>query len=366
MSQQRRMLMTAKVARAVLGVVPNCSHCEARRAYRRQLLKTHPDKGGSPEAFSRVQRAWDVFARGNLDPRLQNSGNGKVRNYPSRLLARGRGVPARHENAFKQRPARARLSSIHRQPARSAVFKVSKQRHDDLLDKWCREALATSSHCVVTPVFMSSRSPSLRSGVTVDRGGTNRMVGRGHSVMKHTAKADKRRYLKGSRHKDSKRGEGSSKTDGQRAAGLALETYIRAERAAMAAVAKGVQGPIAKLPSPMLARHLRGERAAAAAAAVEQQLEQQKQEQQQQQPSLADLAAATRAMPREERRRFLMELPKATRLALETHVLAERKVPGSRLNGSATFSAGEVPQRDTRVQSETAKVSDIPLVCGRP
>jgi len=400
-----KKIMTARAACAVLGITPKCSHCEARRAYHIQLLKAHPDKGGCPEAFSRVQRAWDIFALGNLDPMVRNSQSGmKAGNFPAKLAARSRRVQTRNSSSVKQRPAGPRLSTIRLQRARSALFKSSKQGHDDLLDMWCREALlsvkkpqplmevtpacdpsgavaAASSHCAVTPASASTsampvestspRPAGLCSGISVDRGGTKRLVGGGHLVPRCTGKARKHGDRKGSREKDSQRRECSSKTGSQCATGHALEKHIQAERAAMAA-AKGNGGQIAKLRCPMLARHLRDERAAAAAAAVEHELEQQKQEQQQQQqqqqqqPNLADLATATRAMPREERRRFLMELPKATRLALEAHVLAERKVSGSRLNSNSMLSRGEVPQSSACGQSETTKVSDFPPVCGRP
>lgn len=397
MSQQRRAptfkkIMTAKAACAVLGIAPKCSDCEARRAYRRQLLKTHPDKGGSPEAFSRVQRAWDIFVRGNLDPRVRSSQDGKtVGKYPAKLAARDRRVQTRNGSAGRRRPVGARVPNIRLHLARPALLKSSKQGHDDLLDMWCREAslsveqpellmevtlacssrgavTPTSSHCAVTPASSSTSAMPMESTSSRSACGTKRLVGGGHTVPKYTGIAGKHTDGKGSRDKDSQQRENSSKIVIQRAAGHALEKHVRAERAAMAAASKGDRGQRTKLRCPMLARHLRDERAAAAAAAVEQELEQQKQEQQQQQqqPNLADLATATRAMPREERRRFLMDLPKETRLALEMHVLAERKVSGSSLNSSATFSRGDVPQSITCGQSDAAKVSDIPSVSCRP
>lgn len=43
----------------VLGVARDASATELRRAYRRQMRRTHPDLGGAPEDFAAVQRAWE-------------------------------------------------------------------------------------------------------------------------------------------------------------------------------------------------------------------------------------------------------------------------------------------------------------------
>ncbi len=42
----------------VLGVTPDASDAELRRAYRRLLRQTHPDTGGDPTRFNAVQQAW--------------------------------------------------------------------------------------------------------------------------------------------------------------------------------------------------------------------------------------------------------------------------------------------------------------------
>ena len=44
----------------VLGVRPDVSHDELRRAYRRLLRETHPDTGGTAAAFQAVQQAWEL------------------------------------------------------------------------------------------------------------------------------------------------------------------------------------------------------------------------------------------------------------------------------------------------------------------
>src|SRR6478752_1674014 len=44
----------------VLGVRPDVSHDELRRAYRRLARETHPDTGGTAAAFQAVQQAWEL------------------------------------------------------------------------------------------------------------------------------------------------------------------------------------------------------------------------------------------------------------------------------------------------------------------
>lgn len=55
----------------VLGVSPDASQTELRRAYRRLLRQTHPDTGGNPARFNAVQQAWarigDAEARRQWD-----------------------------------------------------------------------------------------------------------------------------------------------------------------------------------------------------------------------------------------------------------------------------------------------------------
>ncbi|MDR2997297.1 MAG: DnaJ domain-containing protein [Microbacterium sp.] len=44
----------------VLGVAPDASDDDLRRAFRLQLRRTHPDTGGDAAVFIRVQRAWEL------------------------------------------------------------------------------------------------------------------------------------------------------------------------------------------------------------------------------------------------------------------------------------------------------------------
>jgi len=49
-------------AHAVLGVEAGASSVEIRAAYKKRALATHPDQGGSDEAFRAVQRAYEKLS----------------------------------------------------------------------------------------------------------------------------------------------------------------------------------------------------------------------------------------------------------------------------------------------------------------
>jgi len=45
----------------VFGLKKSASSEDVKKAYRKEILKSHPDKGGSNELFRKVQEAWEYF-----------------------------------------------------------------------------------------------------------------------------------------------------------------------------------------------------------------------------------------------------------------------------------------------------------------
>lgn len=45
----------------MLSIPAGLNEKEAKQWYRSQLRKTHPDSGGSNEAFAELQRVWDLY-----------------------------------------------------------------------------------------------------------------------------------------------------------------------------------------------------------------------------------------------------------------------------------------------------------------
>lgn len=52
----------------VLGIAPHLTWEEKKSAYRIALRRSHPDTGGSPEAFAAVQKAWETISKEPTEP----------------------------------------------------------------------------------------------------------------------------------------------------------------------------------------------------------------------------------------------------------------------------------------------------------
>jgi DnaJ-class molecular chaperone len=52
----------------ILGVQPGASEDEIKRAYRKKAMKHHPDKGGDPEEFKKIQGAYDRLTKPEQEP----------------------------------------------------------------------------------------------------------------------------------------------------------------------------------------------------------------------------------------------------------------------------------------------------------
>ena len=47
----------------VFGLKKSASSEDVKKAYRKEILKCHPDKGGSNELFRKIQEAWEYFKK---------------------------------------------------------------------------------------------------------------------------------------------------------------------------------------------------------------------------------------------------------------------------------------------------------------
>ena len=45
----------------LLGVEKNATHAQIKKAYHKNALKNHPDKGGDPELFKEITAAYEVL-----------------------------------------------------------------------------------------------------------------------------------------------------------------------------------------------------------------------------------------------------------------------------------------------------------------
>lgn len=71
----------------ILGVPPEASDEELRRAYRRKLRETHPDTGGASRRFHAVQRAWELVGSPERRAAYDRGGHGPVTGDPQRTWA---------------------------------------------------------------------------------------------------------------------------------------------------------------------------------------------------------------------------------------------------------------------------------------
>ncbi len=46
----------------MLGVKKNATNDELKKAYRKKALKEHPDKGGDPEKFKDISKAYETLS----------------------------------------------------------------------------------------------------------------------------------------------------------------------------------------------------------------------------------------------------------------------------------------------------------------
>merc|ERR1711972_37138 len=61
-----------------MGVEKNASDSEIKKAYRKLAVKHHPDKGGDPEKFKEITRAYEVLSDSDKREKYDRGGEDAV------------------------------------------------------------------------------------------------------------------------------------------------------------------------------------------------------------------------------------------------------------------------------------------------
>jgi len=169
-----------------LGVQKGCSDDDVKKAYRKLVMKHHPDKGGDPEKFKQIQGAYEVLSdpqkRQNFDqfgnPEGPQMGSG---GFPgdifSQMFGGGQRGPVRRSNYSHE--IHISLEDAYRGISKN--MKIS-------LGKWCSNCVVKCQHCKgkgqvhiqLGPMIMQQPCPScqgqpIRSGCS-SCGGKKKVV----------------------------------------------------------------------------------------------------------------------------------------------------------------------------------------------
>jgi len=116
-----------------LGLQKGCSEGDVKKAYRKLAIKTHPDKGGDPEQFKKIQGAYDILSdqqkRQNFDqfgnpdgPPQGNPFAGGMPDIFSQMFGGGFQRPPQHQGPKRRNDAQHDLN-ISLQEAYHGVHK---------------------------------------------------------------------------------------------------------------------------------------------------------------------------------------------------------------------------------------------------
>lgn len=116
----------------ILGVAKNASEDEIKKAYKKLVMKHHPDKGGDPEQFKNVQRAYDILT-GKEAPPPPPAFN--PTDIFANMFGQNRGPPARKKRADHAYSLQISFEESFREVRK--VLKVTLQRPCFSCSKLC-------------------------------------------------------------------------------------------------------------------------------------------------------------------------------------------------------------------------------------
>eukprot|EP00927_Polykrikos_kofoidii_P000300 TRINITY_DN10112_c0_g2_i1.p1 TRINITY_DN10112_c0_g2~~TRINITY_DN10112_c0_g2_i1.p1 ORF type:complete len:439 (-),score=63.49 TRINITY_DN10112_c0_g2_i1:211-1527(-) len=133
-------------ARSDLGVRAGASVDEIREAYKKKVLKAHPDKGGSPEAFHQIQRARELLVTAaRLSPRTVAATRAPRQKRRATVKRRRDGQRERKRQRGPDRLATA-FSHDEEPSTMNAAFRPQRQRDppENIFEAWRQAALAAA------------------------------------------------------------------------------------------------------------------------------------------------------------------------------------------------------------------------------
>ena len=133
----------------ILGLGRRASEADIKKAYRSLALVHHPDKGGDPEKFKEIHRAYEA-----LNPSNRKSGN-KARMEQAKAQRQN---DVREGQAFRE--ARAKKAAEARKAAKAARQAARSKGNSDTRGSKPRRASAQASHHAPADPVIHEKAPA--------------------------------------------------------------------------------------------------------------------------------------------------------------------------------------------------------------
>ena len=175
----------------VLGIPQTASEDEVKKAYRKLAMKHHPDKGGDPEQFKKIQGAYDILSdaekRGNFDrfgtAEPQGGGNPFPADMFAQMFGGGFGAPrGPTRRANFDHELKISLEESYRGTIRKLTITIEKTCFD--CSKNCQQCRGQGSIQIqLGPMVMNQPCPSCAGGGVLNQGCGNCNKGRKHERL---------------------------------------------------------------------------------------------------------------------------------------------------------------------------------------